>query len=181
MIMTGPLLKSVDNKLSREKVVLVLGVGNILLKDEGVGVHIVGELQKMALPGRVELVDAGTSGLDILLSGRPADRLIVIDALRAGGKSGTIYKMRVNAEQKDELIRFFEGDKTMKVSLHQVGLIEALSIAEKMQCAPGEIVVVGVEPGEITYGLELTESVKRKIPEIMNTVLEEIEDAVHEY
>jgi hydrogenase maturation protease len=168
------LLKDVDNKLKREEIVLVLGVGNVLLKDEGVGVHVIKELQRRVLPDRVRLVDAGTSGLDILLTDGPIDKLVVVDALRAGGKPGTIYKVRINDEQRDELIRFFEGGKAAKVSLHQVGLIEALSIAEQMQCAPGEIVIVGVEPGEINYGLELTESVKYKMPEVINTVLEEI-------
>ena len=163
----------------KEKRVLILGVGNILLKDEGIGVHVIRELQKRDLPNYVRLVDAGTAGLDVLLTAERACKLILIDALRAKGRPGTIYKLQLEPEQKDELIRIFGGKETSRLSLHQVGLVEALIIAEKMQCAPKEIVVIGVEPEEVKYGLELTNSVKRKIPKILNTVLEEIEDAVH--
>ena len=173
-------LTTKKKKPRKEKRVLVLGVGNILLKDEGIGVHVVREMQKRDLPDYVRLVDAGTAGLDILLSAEKACKLILIDALRAGGRAGTIYRLRLEAEQKDELIKIFGGKETSRMSLHQVGLVEALSIAEKMQCAPKEIVVIGVEPEEVNYGLELTNSVRRKILKIINTVLEEIEDAVHE-
>jgi hydrogenase maturation protease len=175
-----PVLTAGENKLSEEKITLVLGVGNILLKDEGVGVHVIQELQRRTLPGRVRLVDAGTAGLDALLSAEPVDKLIVIDALRAGGKPGTIYQIRLRTEQKDELIRIFDRKGNSKISLHQIGLVEALSIAEKIQRAPGETVVIGIEPEEVSCGLELTKSVKRKMPEIINAVLEEIEDAVYE-
>jgi hydrogenase maturation protease len=169
-----------QKKLCQEGRVLVLGAGNILLKDEGIGVHIVREMQRRNMPDYVTLVDAGTAGLDVLLSAEKAEKLIVIDALRAGGKPGTIYKMRLGREQKDKLLGIFAGRGTSGMSLHQIGLIEALSIVDKMQCAPEEIVVIGVEPEEFDYGLELTNSVKRKILKIINAVLEEIEDAVYE-
>jgi hydrogenase maturation protease len=169
-----------QKKKCREKRVLVLGAGNILLKDEGVGVHVVREMQRRNLPDCVSLVDAGTAGLDALLSAEKASKLIVIDALRAGGKPGTVYRLRLKAKQKDELIRIFGGKEVSGISLHQIGLIEALRIADRMQCAPKEIVIIGVEPQEVRYGLELTNSVKREMLKIINTVLEEIEDAVHE-
>jgi len=169
-----------QKKICKEKRVLVLGAGNILLKDEGVGVHVVREMQRRNMPDCVSLVDAGTAGLDALLSAERARKLVVIDALRAGGKPGTVYRLRLKAEQKDELIRIFGGKETSRMSLHQVGLVEALSIADRMQYAPKEIVIIGVEPEEVNYGLELTNSVRRKILKIINTVLEEIEDAVHE-
>jgi hydrogenase maturation protease len=171
--------KSRQKKKCKERRVLVLGAGNILLKDEGVGVHVVREMQRRNMPDDVRLVDAGTAGLDVLMSAEKAKKLVVIDALRAGGKPGTIYKMRLETEQKDELLRIFGSKDTSGMSLHQVGLVEALSIVDKMQCAPEEIVVIGIEPEEVNYGLELTNSVRRKILKIMNTVLEEIEDAVH--
>jgi len=169
-----------QKKICEEKRVLVLGIGNILLRDEGVGVHVVREMQRRNMPDFVRLVDAGTAGLDILLSAEKARKLIVIDALKAGGEPGTVYRLRLKSEQKDELIRIFGGKEASIMSLHQVGLVEALRIADRMQCAPKEIVIIGVEPKEVDYGLELTNSVRRKILKIINTVLEEIEDAVHE-
>lgn len=159
--------------------ILVLGLGNILLKDEGIGVHVAGLLQKQDLPDNVEVIDGGTAGLDILLSEEGRYKLLVIDALRAGGRPGTIYRGRFRAGQKDELPRIFGQAGDSKISLHQVGLIDALAAAEKMNRAPEEIVIIGVEPGKVDYGLELTEPVRQSVPQIIEKVLEEITNAVH--
>ncbi len=157
--------------------ILVLGLGNILLKDEGVGVHIAQMLQELALPHNVEVVDGGTASLDVLLLAPGIEKLVVIDALRAGKEAGTIYKARLKSEERDKLEQIFSSGS--RISLHQVGLIDALAIAEKMNCAPKEIAIIGIEPKKIDCGLELTDEVKQKIPEIINTVLKEIEDAIH--
>ena len=152
------------------KRVLILGIGNMLMKDEGIGVHVVHQLQQQDLPDYVEIIDGGTSGLDILLSQEGSYKLIVIDAVRAGNKPGTIYKTEYLAPRP--AWGFSPGQS--KASLHQLGLIEALAAAEKMSCAPGEVIIIGVEPEEINLGLELSESVKRSIPKIIEQVLEEI-------
>ncbi len=157
--------------------ILVLGLGNVLLKDEGVGVHIAQRLQELALPDNVEVMDGGTASLDVLLSATGIEKLVVIDALRAGKEAGTIYKTRLKNQERDKLEQIFSGNS--RISLHQIGLIDALAIAEKMNCALKEIVIIGVEPEKIDYGLELTDKVKQRIPEIVNTVLKEIEDAIH--
>ncbi len=154
--------------------ILVLGLGNILLKDEGIGAHVASELQKQRLPDNVEVMDGGTAGLDVLLSAISVDKLVVIDALRAGKEPGTIYKLKLKAEGKERLTRIFSQEKQSKISLHQVGLLDALNVAEKINCAPEEIVIIGVEPGEVDCGLELTGQVKRRVPEIIEKVLEEI-------
>ncbi len=164
-----------------EKVrVLVLGLGNILLKDEGIGVHIAYQLAEQDLPDNVEVIDGGTAGLDILLSQKGSYKLVVIDAMKAGKRAGTIYKARFKAEEKDKLNCIFSDDKESKISSHQVGLIDALAAAEKINRAPREIVIIGVEPKQVGYGLELTEEVKQRVPAIINTVLEEIKNAVYE-
>ena len=172
------LVVSSGNSCGKSGRVLVLGLGNVLLKDEGVGVHVAGELQKHVLSCNVEVIDGGTAGLDVLLSQQGLDKLVVIDAMRAGKKPGTIYKTRLKAEEKDKLTQIF-SEAEPKISLHQVGLLDALSVAEKMNHAPEEIVIIGVEPKEMDYGLELTEPVKQRLAEIVNMVLEEIKDAVH--
>jgi len=157
--------------------ILVLGLGNILLKDEGIGVHIAQKLQRVALPYNVEVIDGGTAGFDVLLSAQDVKRLVVIDALRAGKESGTIYKARLKIEECDKLEQIFSGGS--KISLHQTGLIDALAASRKMNGALEEIVIIGVEPESTDLGLELTEQVKQKVPEIINIALKEIEDAVH--
>jgi len=154
--------------------VLVLGLGNILCKDEGIGARIAQKLQEMTLPWNIEVMDGGTAGLDVLLSVIDVDKLVVIDALRAGKKPGTIYKACLKIDEKDKITQIFGQEEHLKMSLHQVGLFEAFGIAEKIGCAPREIVIIGVEPGEIDYGLELTEQVRQKLPKIIEKVLEEI-------
>ena len=156
---------------------LVLGLGNILLMDEGVGVHVVRKLQELDLACNVEVMDGGTASLDALLLSRGIEKLVIIDALRAGKEAGTIYKARLKTEERDKLERIFSGDS--KISLHQMGLLDALAAAEKMNFAPKEIVIIGVEPKKMDWGLELTHEIKQKVPEIINTVLKEIEDAIH--
>ena len=157
--------------------VLILGLGNILLKDEGVGVHIAQRLQELALADNVEVIDGGTASLDVLLLVPGIEKLVVIDALRADKEAGTIYKARLKTEEQDRLEQIFSGDS--KISLHQTGLVDALTIAERMNCAPKEIAIIGIEPKKIDCGLELTDEVKQKIPEIINIVLKEIEDAIY--
>jgi hydrogenase maturation protease len=153
--------------------ILVLGLGNILLKDEGIGVHVIRELQGLALPENVEVIDGGTAGLDMLLSQEGSYKLVVVDAAKAGEKPGTIYKAKVKGGEMDKLARTLGGDKELKISSHQFGLIESLTAAQSCGCAPREIVIIGVEPKEINYGLEPTEQVSRRIPEIIKMVLEE--------
>jgi hydrogenase maturation protease len=159
--------------------VLVLGLGNILLKDEGIGVHIASWLQKQNLPGNVEVIDGGTAALDILLPRKEPYKLVLIDAMKAGKEPGTVYKTRFKADAIDTMTEIFSQKQQSRISLHQVGLIDALLLAEKTSCAPKEITIIGVEPKEIDQGLEPTDELKQRIPEIINTVLEEIKDAVH--
>jgi len=159
--------------------ILVLGLGNILLRDEGVGSRVAQVLQEKSLPADVEIIDGGTAALDALLLAQRAEKLIVIDALRAGATPGTIYRAKFRAGEKDKLAEILGGQGVSRISLHQVGLIDALAIAEKLNSVPEEIVIIGVEPGKVDWGLELTEQVAQKLPEIINTVVKEIEDAVH--
>jgi len=161
------------------KRILILGIGNILMKDEGIGVHIVHQLQEQDLPDNVEVIDGGTAGLDILLSQEGLYKLVVIDAIRGGKEPGTIYKAQLKAGETDKLTQIFSRETESKISLHQVGLLEALSAAEKMNCAPEEVTIIGVEPEEIHLGLELSELAKRSIPEVIEQVLEEIQDVIH--
>jgi hydrogenase maturation protease len=168
-----------NNDCFRDGRLLILGVGNMLLKDEGVGVHVARKLQEIALPCNVEVMDGGTASLDTLLLAQDIEKLVVIDAFRAGKKPGTIYRMHLGAAEKDRLRQSLSKQECLKISLHQVGLLDALAVAERMNCAPSEIVVIGVEPGEVDYGLELTDEVKQRVPEVIGTVLKEIENDIY--
>ena len=82
------------------KKVVVFGVGNILLSDEGVGVHIAHELQKMELPLGVDIIEGGTDGFGLINIITETDRLVVIDSVKGGKKPGTIYKFDINPSTK---------------------------------------------------------------------------------
>jgi hydrogenase maturation protease len=154
------------NNLASQKPerIAIMGIGNLLLKDEGIGVHVVQILQERNnLPDHVEIVDAGTAALDVLQMLGQVDRLIVIDAVKGGCEPGTLYKF------KPDDIRSTNRATT---SLHQLGFIEALNIVEKLGNAPRDVTIIGVEPKEIEIGLELSAEIAGKIPQIVQLIQE---------
>jgi len=173
------LLPSPEKNCSDTVHILIVGLGNILLKDEGVGVHVAQLMQEEDLPHDVEVIDGGTAGLDVLLSQQPPYKLVVIDAIRAGNKPGTIYTGRFKLTELDRLADVFSTTDLSKISLHQVGLLDALKAAEKLGRIPDQITVIGVEPAEMSLGLELTEPVRQSVPRVAKKVLKEIEDAIY--
>ena len=142
---------------------LVVGMGNLIYKDEGIGVHVIEEMKKMELPGHIELLDIGTSTMDLISYLKEVKKLIVIDAMRAGGNPGTIYKC------KPEDLLPKDGSP---ISLHEIGLLETLSMAKKLHMEI-ETVIVGVEPEIMGWGMELTDEVRNSIPTIIEAVLKE--------
>jgi len=142
---------------------LIVGMGNLLYKDEGVGVHVIHEMQKMPLPPHIELLDIGTFTMDLLSYLEGVKKLIVVDAMKAGGEIGTIYRCK-----SEDLM-----PKDQKpISLHEIGLLESLKMAKKMGFDM-ETVVIGVEPKIFEWGMELSDEVKASIPKIIEAVLKE--------
>ena len=144
--------------------ILVVGMGNLLYQDEGIGVHVVQEMEKMKLPEMIEILDIGTSTMDLISYLKGVKKLIVIDAMKAGGDPGTLYKCK-----PEDLLPKEEGP----ISLHEIGLLETLNMAKKMEMEI-ETVIIGVEPKIMDWGMELTEEVKNKMPFIIEAVLKEI-------
>ena len=145
--------------------VLILGIGNLLLSDEGVGVHAIHCLAKRELPPGVDILDGGTSGTDLVdhLEGRT--RVIVIDAAAGDGPPGTVYR----CEARDLLEQ--EGS----LSLHEFGLADSLHMAEQLGCAPQRVIVLGVQPATMEPGLELSPEVAAALPGLIKLALAEAE------
>jgi hydrogenase maturation protease len=154
--------------MSETRKIVVLGVGNILLKDEGVGVKVVEELKKKyTFPSNVQLVDGGTQGLWLLSTLQDADHLIVIDAVLGRCEPGSIYRL-----EKDDLPKGLRA----KQSAHDSDLIEALNLCALLDQSPESVVVIGIEPEDISpYGLELTQKIQDRVQELMERVLTELE------
>ena len=142
---------------------LTLGVGNILLSDEGVGVHVVQKLRSMHLPPDIEVVDGGTGGFELIDCFRGKKRVIIIDCLLSDQPPGTL--IRATPEQLD--LQWARG-----YSSHQTGLAELLQQA-KLLAPPPEMVVIGVVP-ELTEepGMLLSKTVGSVIDRIVSEVLE---------
>ena len=145
--------------------ILVLGIGNILLRDEGVGVRIIERMRAADLPKEVELVDGGTAGADLLDVLAERHKVIIVDAVQADCEPGTVVRFGADDLAKPER----EG-----ISLHELGLYEALMMTEKLGCAPKEVIVFGVKPKEVGCGLELTGEIEAIVPDIIELVLAEI-------
>jgi hydrogenase maturation protease len=144
---------------------VVLGLGNALLKDEGIGVHVIHALQHNSIPEEVEIIDGGTSP-DITYLIEDAHKLIVVDAARGGGEPGTIYRLGL-----DDITS--QGE--LALSTHDISLFYSLRLMESLGNSPEETVIIGVEPKEIDLGLELSPELEQKVPSVIKVVLEEIE------
>ncbi len=147
--------------------IMILGVGNILFTDEGVGVRVVEALEdRYQFPRNVTIEDGGVLGINLLGVISEADHLIVVDAVRNGGEPGSLYRL-----EGEEIPRRILA----KNSLHQVDLLEALTLCQALDRTP-ETVILGVEPADIeTLATELTPTVRDKVDDMMNMVLAEIE------
>jgi len=145
--------------------IVILGVGNLLLSDEGVGVHVAHELMKMELPPGVSVVEGGTDGFRLLNVITEADRVIVIDAVRSGAAPGSVYRFDVN-----DIRSVPPGFMT---SVHQVGILEVIELSSLIGKTP-RATVIGVEPKSLDMSMELSPEVKEKIPRIIELVLEEV-------
>ncbi len=141
---------------------LILGIGNLLLCDEGVGVHVARALQREGLPEDVVALEVGTAFLDALPEIERAGRIIVVDAMQAGHHPGTIYRVPFADCARPECI----------ASLHGFDLSRVIFLAGR-EVAP-EAVVIGVEPARIDWGTHLSPEIQEMVPVVIEAVKGEI-------
>ena len=147
--------------------VLVLGIGNLVMSDDGVGVKVVQRLQqRYRFAETVEVMDGGTLGLDLLPKLEGIERLIVVDAVETGKEPGTCIRL-----VGEDLPIALET----KVSPHQMGLKDLLSVAELMGHSPREMVLIGVQPASIEMDTKLTAAVEAKVDVLVCMVLDELD------
>jgi hydrogenase maturation protease len=127
---------------------LVLGLGNILLRDEGVGVRVVEALaERYVLPAEVEVVDGGTCGMELLDTLAGCAHLLVCDAVRTGAAPGSVVKL-----SGDQVPALFQ----VRYSPHQLGLMDVLATLNLTGEAPATLTLVGIVPADLRLGLELS-------------------------
>lgn len=142
---------------------LVLGIGNLLLGDEGVGVHTARALQQTTRPDEVVVLEVGTAFLEALPEIEQADRIIIVDAMQADHAPGTIYRVPFDDCVKPEII----------ASLHGFDLSRVLYMAGRITTP--EVIVIGVEPARIDWGTELSPVIREAMPAIIEAVRAEID------
>ena len=145
--------------------IVILGVGNLLLSDEGVGVHVAHQLMEMDLPAGVEVIEGGTDGFRLMNVVTEAQRLIVVDAVKGGSPPGSIYRFDIKDAPS--------SPDTYKTSVHQIGILEIVHLSELIGQTP-ETTVIGVEPKSLDMGMTLSPEVEAKIPKIIELILEEV-------
>ena len=146
--------------------ILVLGIGNLVMRDDGVGVRVVQELQRsFRFPENVKVVDGGTLGLDLLPLLEDATHLILVDAVEIGAKPGSL--IRLTGQELPIALQ-------TKLSPHQMGLKDLLAVSELMGHSPGEMVLIGVQPRSVEMGVELTAEVEVMLEEVVAKVLLEL-------
>ena len=148
---------------------VLLGVGNTLLTDEGVGVRLIEQLQaEYEIPDVLEVVDGGTSAMELLEDLENLDLLVIADCVRVGKPPASVVVLK-----DDDVPAFFRA----RISPHQVGLSDVLATLEITERAPRHVVVVGVQPFDISTCMEQSAPVRAAMPE----ALQAIRDALAAY
>jgi hydrogenase maturation protease len=165
----------------------VVGVGNLLMADDGIGVRAIWALKRQSLPDGIELLDGGTAFPTLAGQLAGFQKLIIVDAVRAGAPPGTILKFGLEEILRMDCIR--HAKRQIKapsrspgaLSLHDVGVIEALMLERlAFHTSPGRaadawnsVLFIGIEPDKVELSMELSPTLKERLPVLVQTILEE--------
>jgi hydrogenase maturation protease len=152
--------------IDAQSTVTLIGLGNILLRDDGVGVHAVRYIQEhCTIPAGLEIVDGGTTGLDLLPFIEGRQRVIFVDTVNFNQAPGFIGVL------KNEAIPSLFGAKE---SLHHMGLMDVLAAARLMDILPADIRLIGIQPERIEPGLEMSATIQSRLSPLVDQILSEI-------
>ncbi len=145
---------------------LVLGLGNLVHSDDGVGIHAIQRLQRdEKVPPEVVLMDGGTQGLSLLPHISGFERLLVIDAVDVGQPPGTLIRLEGDAIEK------LPG----KPSVHQLGFADLMIALKLLGDSPEEVIVIGVQPQSTEWSVELTTPVRESLDELIALVIAQLD------
>lgn len=149
----------------------VLGIGNVLMRDEGVGVRLMEAVQRVQpWPADVEFVDGGAGGLNLLLVIERAAKMIVFDAADMKLPAGEFRVIQPGQLAQD--------DAGGRISLHDIPFVETLKLCEQFSRRPDEIVILAIQPGVVDYGLALSEELQAAMPRLTAAATELVTSAV---
>ena len=145
---------------------LVLGLGNTLRADDGLGSAVIDWLAQRPLPPEVEILDAGTPGLELVLTLADYPRALIVDAAELHRAPG--QWARLNRQQVEP------ADAAVGLSLHQAGLAEALALGEELGTLPAELIIFGIQPARLEWASGLSPAAQAAVPQVGQAVLEAI-------
>ncbi|HJV66925.1 MAG TPA: HyaD/HybD family hydrogenase maturation endopeptidase [Geomonas sp.] len=150
--------------------VLIYGAGNLILSDEGFGVHFVRYLEEFyEIPLNVELYDGGTLGIMVSFKIEEADKVIMVDVVDVAGEAGDIFRFDLEDIKLKKL--------PIKMSPHQIGLQEMLLISEMRDASPDDLTLYGIIPSSLDPGYTLSLPLQQGLEKVATLVVEELKEA----
>ncbi len=147
--------------------IAVIGLGNILLKDEGIGVHTVNKIKnEYQFSSDIEIIDGGTLGLDLLPYFEKHSKVLIIDAADLKKEPGYIKIF-----DSDEILKSFYK----KLSVHHIGIPDILTACELMNIKSDEIKIIGIQPCSTDFGTEMSYEIQSKMELIFQLILEQLQ------
>ena len=159
-------MRVINDQLVAVAPVTVLGIGNIILRDEGFGVRAVEYLEEhFHFPHDVRLLDGGTLGPELLHFVTGTQKLLILDAVAGDAPAGTVYRF-----EDDAVMAHFQE----KMSSHEIGIQDVLAWLTVTERAIPNVVVLGVQPYEVTAGLSLSPEMAAALPHFAHRAVEEL-------
>jgi hydrogenase maturation protease len=143
----------------------VLGIGNPLCRDDGIGIRIIEIMRETGKYDNIELIDGGTAPDLLSLLDEKVEKLIIVDALKGGSTPGSIYRLEIRDENISE---------ESPVSLHGLGILDSLLMMKKLDIRRPEVILIGVEPVDTSHGLKLSPQLETIVPDIIDAINLEI-------
>ncbi|MCS4541888.1 MAG: hydrogenase maturation protease [Euryarchaeota archaeon] len=149
------------------KPVVIIGIGNLTMSDDGAGVQVAYELMKdSSINSKVDIFEVGTRVFDLLECLNERKKAIIIDAYRGGKEPGALHRFVFN-------IQDFKPGFDISLSLHELTFADAILSAKDIYRLPQKIVVLGVEPFKLEAGIELSLPVQKNLPKLIEMAKEE--------
>ena len=144
----------------------IIGMGNPLMSDEGIGIHVIARLQQTILADRTDILDLGTSGMRALHELEGRDMVVFVDCALMGTEPGTIRRFTPEDVETKKI--------QPRLSLHEGDLLNTIALAERLGTAPERIVIFGIEPKTIDPGETLSPALAARLDQYVATVREEV-------
>ena len=161
----GTEVSSLDNVLHPAEVT-ILGVGNVILKDEGFGVRVAEYLDhNYTFPDSVQIVDGGTLGIELTQYVTGTNKLLVIDSINGGAEPGTVFRFH-----NDAIMEHFQD----KLSAHEVGIQDVLALLTVTGHKIPDVIVIGAQPFDVEAGVGLSDGMQALLPQIVEQALKDL-------